>query len=277
MYAKIFFERFWEGDQRNELFVCMPFHDSFDNKFMNIIVPSSNAAGFQTAERVKENWEANVITDRIFDGISNSKMILFDLTDDPKSPCQFSKQINVNVLYELGIANAIREPEDIIMIRESSSAELPFDISGMKINFYKNELEITWLADKLKNALKGQEWFRSKRVGAAATSIDPIGFELMYNKGRLPEGYNHFGLKSLSPEAQISTLRLIDLGILWFASDVKEGYLEYAFRWTPFGREVIKRLGFKLLSEEEFKKSPDYDTFQKEHQEYLNQKGRSKQ
>jgi len=32
MYPKFFFERFWVGDQRNELFVCMPFHDSFDDK-----------------------------------------------------------------------------------------------------------------------------------------------------------------------------------------------------------------------------------------------------
>jgi len=116
MYAKFFFERFWAGDQRNELFVCMPFHDSFDNKFRNIVSPSAQRAGFEKAERVKEDWEANVITDRIFDGIANSKMILFDLADDPKSPCQFSKQINGNVLYELGVANSIREPEDILLI-----------------------------------------------------------------------------------------------------------------------------------------------------------------
>jgi len=271
MYAKFFFERFWEGDQRNELFVCMPFHDSFDNKFKNIIVPSSKKAGFESAERVKENWEANVITDRIFDGIANSKMILFDLTDDPKSPCQFSKQVNVNVLYELGIANAIREPEDIILIRESSSTQLPFDISGMNVNFYKEELEIAWLTEKLNNALKGQKWYNSKRVDAAAKSIDGIALQLMNSIGCRPEGKNHFHITGLPTEVKISVLRLIDLGILWFASGVDEGKVQHAYRWTSFGREVIKHLGIKLLSSEEFEASPEYEDYLKAQKEFKEQ------
>lgn len=276
MYAKFFFERFWAGDQRNELFVCMPFHDSFDMKFRDIINPSAKKAGFDKAERVKEDWAANVITDRIFDGIANSKMLLFDLTDDPKSPCQYYKQVNVNVLYELGVANVIREQEDIVLIREKSSAKIPFDISGLNINIYEGELKIDWLSEKLTKALEGQKWYMSKRVDAAAKSIDEIALYIMYEIGRRPKGKNHFNVVGRPPEVKMSVLRLIDLGILWFASGIDEKGLEHAYRWTPFGLEVIKRLGIKRLNEQEFEATPGYKDYLKAHDEYKKRKGKGK-
>jgi hypothetical protein len=272
MYPKFFFERFWMGDQKNELFVCMPFHDSFDKKFINVIGPSAEYAGFDKAERVKEDWEANVITDRIFDGIANSKLLLFDLTDDPKSPCQFSKQVNGNVLYELGIATAIREPEDLVLIRERSSVKVPFDISGININKYKGELTIDWLSNKLIKALKDQAWYTSKRVEAAAKSIDEIALHIMSTIGCRPQGMNHFNISGLPAEVKISILRLVDLGILWFASGIDMHGIEHAYHWTPFGCEVMKHLGIKLLTEKEFKSSAGYKDFLKARKEYLKKK-----
>jgi hypothetical protein len=274
MYPKFFFERFSAADQRNELFVCMPFHDSFDDKFRNIIDPSAKTAGFDKADRVKEDWKANVITDRIFDGIANSKMLFFDLTDDPKSPCQYSKQVNGNVLYELGVATAIREPEDIVLIREKSSVKIPFDISGLNINIYTGEFNIDWLSEKLTEALEGQKWYMSKRVDTAAKSIDDIAFNIMYEIGRLPEGKNHFNIVGRPLEFKISVLRLIDLGILWFASAINEKGREHAYRWTPFGLEVIKHLGINLLNEHEFEATPEYKEYLKAHDEYKKQKGK---
>lgn len=268
MYAKSFFELFWTADQRNELFVCMPFHDSFDGKFRDVIGPSAKKAGFDKAERVKEDWQANVITDRIFDGIANSKMLLFDLADDPISPCQFSKQVNGNVLYELGVANAIREPQDILLIRGGSPLKVPFDISGLNINVYEGELKAEWLSDKLKTALEKQKWYMSKRAQAAARSIDDNGFLLMATIGCRPQGYNHFNVMHQPQEVKMAVLRLMDLGILWFASSTAGGRLEHAYRWTPFGLEVIKHLGIKILTLDEFKARPEYEEVKKAHEAY---------
>lgn len=142
MYPKYFFERFWDGQQRNELFVCMPFDDSLDDKF-NDIVNGDVSAGFETATRVKEDWEPNVITDKIFDGIANSKMILFDLTHDPK--LEPLEQSNINVVYELGIANSIREPEDLLLIKEEPIGKLPFDISGLTVIPHPENMLADWL------------------------------------------------------------------------------------------------------------------------------------
>ena len=234
--------------------------------------PSAKKAGFEKAERVKEDWEANVITDRIFDRIANSKMLLFDLTDDPKSPCQFSKQVNGNVLYELGIANAIREPEDIVLIRAASDVKIPFDISGLNINMYDGELGIEWLLSKLTKALEDQAWYNSKRVDAAAKSIDDIALHIMNTVGCRPQGVNHFNIVGQPTEVKVSVLRLIDLGILWFASGIDKRGVEHAYRWTSFGREVMKHLGIKLLSSEEFKVSPGYKDYLKAQEGYQKQK-----
>lgn len=274
MYAKSFFQHFWAADQRNELFVCMPFHTSFDIKFKNIFDPGARKAGFDKAVRVDETWEANVITDKLFDGIANSKMLLFDLSDDPKAPCQYSKQVNSNVLYELGVANAMREPEDIVLMRENSVVNIPFDVSGLNINVYKGDLTPDWLVDKLKRILERQGWYKSKRVQAAARSIDDIGLELMVNVGKRPSGYNHFNVRGQPIEIRMAASRLVDLGILWLAT-AESGH-EHAYRWTPFGLEVVKFLGIRILTKEEFERSEEWKEVIRAQEEFRRRKEQSK-
>ncbi len=243
MYPKSFLENFWRGDQKNVLFVCMPFHDRLNEKF-NTIEKVAKELGFENAVRVKEDWISNDITHKILDGISNSKTLLFDLSDDPKSLCEFSKRVNENVLYELGIATAIREPEDILLIKKRSESEMPFDVRNLAINEYNEELEKEWLKEKLKVLLDNQKWYKSKRVEVAAKSIDSFGLKLIhfYYKER-PEKEDHFNDENMPIESKLAILRLLDLGFIWFAT-AKEGR-EYAYHWTLFGKEVIKYLGIK--------------------------------
>lgn len=63
-------------------------------------------------------------------------------------------------------------------------------------------------------------------------------------------------------------LRLVDLGILWFASAIHKKGHEHAYRWTPFGREVMKHLGIRLLTEDEFKNTPQYAVALKAKEEF---------
>ncbi|MBI4777049.1 MAG: hypothetical protein HY788_23195, partial [Deltaproteobacteria bacterium] len=226
---------------------------------------------FNMLREVNDLFQPPTVKDE-FDGVANSRMLLFDLTDDPKSPCQFSKQVNGNVLYELGIANAIREPEDILLIRESSVAQIPFDISGLHINIYERDLEVDWLHLKLEKALKEQEWYKSKRVDAAAKAIDEIGHMFMSKFGYRPKGFNHFNINGLSQTERMSVFRLIDLGIVKFESIAYDNYTEYAYHWTEFGREVMKHLGIKLLSMDDFKKTAGYADSLKARDEFRKRK-----
>jgi len=242
MWTKFFFERFWESEQRNELFVCMPFHQAFDKRFTDIIDPSARQSGFDKAVRVDQSIEGNVITDKIWDGIANSKMILVDLTDDPKS----NGHVNGNVLLELGVAQAMREPSAVIIIRDQDLSTADFDTRGLTINKQREgKLTTEWLTELLRDSVKNYDWSESKRVKAAAESIDDIGLRLMFQLGGSPKESTHFNTVKLNSLQKMSVLRLIDLGLLRFVTGGANKPSEHAYHWTPFGYAVMKYLHVK--------------------------------
>jgi len=250
MSVKRFLENFWESEQKNVLFVCMPLKDS--SKKFKKIKQAAKSVGFEHAINSSSFSHGDSISHMILDGVANSKMLLFDLSDDPKSKCKFSKQINENVLYELGIAVTIREPEDMVLIRsENSTSEIPFDIKDLKRNVY-TDLTADWLQKILKPNLDNQKWFLSKRVRKAADSIDPKSYEIMLYYGRIPLDYfDNFAYVPV--EEEHSLYRLMDLGIIRFNSLLVKNKYEYSYHWTPFGYEVMKHLKINKFTEEEAK------------------------
>lgn len=246
MWSKFFFERFWESEQRSELFVCMPFHHKFDERFAAIIEPSAKEAGFEKAVRVDQSTEGNVVTDKIWNGIANSKMILVDLTDDPGS----QGHVNGNVLLELGVAQAMREPSAVVIIRDQDPNAADFDARGLTINRPRDgNLTKKWLADLLCGSVKNYDWSESKRVKAAAESIDEIGLALMFQLGGSPQESTHFNTARFDSLQKMSILRLLDLGLLRFATGGANKPEEYAYHWTPFGYAVMKHLHIKRKRE----------------------------
>lgn len=255
MYPKYFFERFWEGEQRNELFVCMPFHPDLDSRFYDLIDSIAKKVGFDRAQRVSQNTEANVITDKIFDGIAHSKMILIDLSDDPKS----KGHANGNVLYEAGIAQTIREPSSIIIIREEDPSTADFDVRGFTINTPSDrKITFDWLYKLLKDGLINHNWSEAKRVKAVAESIDDYCLDLILKIASRPDGFNHFNTMTLAVEYKFAVLRLIDLGLVRFATGREKGPAEHAYWWTPFAYEVMKCLGVRRIKKDYFVKTNEY-------------------
>ncbi|GEM_PF-3225744 len=255
MWSKFFFERFWESEQRNELFVCMPFHHEFDERFSSIVDPSARGAGFDKATRVDQSTEGNVVTDKIWNGIANSKMVLVDLTDDPKS----NGHVNGNVLLELGAAQAMREPSSVVIIRDQNPREADFDVRGLTINQPPGgNLTKEWLVDLLAGSVKNHDWAQSKRVKAAAESLDEIGLMLMWEIGRRPTDWRHFNTVGLPAEVKMAVLRLMDLGILRLGTGGPQFPTEHAYHWTPFGNQVMRYLGINMMTLAEFEKTPQY-------------------
>lgn len=272
MYPKHFFERFWESEQKNQLFVGLPFDEKVNNTF-KVIDETAKKLGFEKAFRVGLETEANSINDRIFDAIANSKMLVFDLSDDTRT-----KEINHNVIYELGIANTIREPFDIVLIRKNSEnkTKLPFDIQGLNINFFEGEVTEEFIKNIIDSAMKNQEWHKSKRVRVAAESLDENGLSLINEIGRRPKGFNHFNSLGLDYNSKMSVLRLVDLGILKFAWAIwpeEKGY-EYAYHWTPFGYEVMRHIGLKQMTLEEFEKTPNYTKVKEANDNFVERKNK---
>lgn len=246
--SKAFSENFWEIEQRNVLFVLMPFHLSLDEKF-HAIENVAKKVGFDKAERIDGNLATDLIPAKILDGIANSRVLLFDLSDDPKSSC--CKEVNGNVLYELGVGNAIRESTDMLIIRSNSStSSIPFNIAQLPIHKHEDILDETWLGEKLRNVQENQEWHKSKRVRATAERVDmyPLLANIVdgyYRK--IPAGQpDHFNVGlTFDVATQISINRLLDLGILRLG--IGNEARELSYNWTPFGRAVMKHLGIEKV------------------------------
>ena len=272
MYPKHFFERFWESEQKNQIFVGLPFDGEVNNTF-NTIDKAAKELGFEKAFRVGLETEANSINDRIFDAIANSKILIFDLSDDTRT-----EEINHNVIYELGVANAIREPFDIILVRKKNEnkTKLPFDIQGLHINFFEGEVTKDFIKNIVESAIKNQEWHKSKRVRVAAESLDENGLTLINNIAKRPKGYNHFNSSEFDYNTKMSVLRLVDLGILKFAWAIwsqNKGY-EYAYHWTQFGYEVMKHIGLNQMTLEEFEKTPEYPQVKEANDSFVERKNK---
>ncbi|MBI4116285.1 hypothetical protein HY449_00910 [Candidatus Pacearchaeota archaeon] len=268
MYPKHFLERFWEGEQKNQIFLGAPFNDSIKKNF-SIIDDTAKKIGFERAFRVGIETEANSIPEIIFDSIANSRMLLFDLSDDnrfPKDNGNKFSRINQNVIYELGVATTIREPSDIVIIRKRIDKELnlPFDIQNLHINLFDNEISEEFIKRVINDAIKKQELYKNKRVLSAIESLDEIGLSLMKKIGRIPKGHNHFNSENMDINKKASLFRLIDLGIVKFAYSNWSGYnFEYAYHWTSFGYEVMKAMGINQMNDEEFEKSEEYKIVKK--------------
>ena len=258
MYPKTFFERFWGTEQKDELFVCMPFHSDFDARF-KLFDEAAKEAGFIKAIRVKEDSVSGEIKTSILSNIADSKIILVDLSDDPKTPCQYARHINGNVLYEAGIAHSMRGQEAVVLVRDCGNFEkVDFDVKGMNIHVPLKSGEFTkeWLVSLLKETRKSYDWSQEKRVKSTAESIDEGCLSLMLDIGSRPDGYNHFNREGFEITRRFSVLRLMDLGILWFNTGKERNPGEYAYHWTSFGYEVMNYLKIKrLTTEKEFEES----------------------
>lgn len=273
MSFKVRIENLWETEQRDELFVCMSFHDSLNHKF-DIIDKAARDAGFSGgAMRVDRYVEGEVIVDRIIAGILNSRMVLLDLSDDPEILCGYANQRNENVLFELGIACSIREKEDLILIKnKKSKGKLPFNIKDLRYKEHDEELTSEWLMEILKTAIENQKRHNKKRLELTKQSLTPNELLIMDIFGRLPtEHYNdnfmltqpgdlHIPVTDVFLEGESgsslvikeqSIYRLLDIGVLRLNLD--DPGKVFSYWWTSFGYELMKYIKREKYSEEEIR------------------------
>src|SRR5689334_15398165 len=105
MYPKTYVENFREFRREKELFVMMPFSDAFGERWERVIVPSATAVGLR-AFRVDSRVVSDSILSDILSGISRATLLVADVSTDANG------YRNANVLYELGLAHAVRQPEE---------------------------------------------------------------------------------------------------------------------------------------------------------------------
>ena len=93
------------------------------------------------ASRVDENFTAGFIILEIVKLIEQAGFLIFDLTEE-----------RPNVYYELGYAHGVGNAPSNILLVARKDAELHFDISGLRIQFYTSTED---LRKVIRASLKG--------------------------------------------------------------------------------------------------------------------------
>lgn len=262
-----YFNNFLIRDREPIIFACLPFIKKCTERLENIIKPAVESLGL-TLENSSDEKSGKEITERIYEGINASRILLFDLSMDDRH----GDKVNPNVAYELGIARSIRSDNDILLITDAQDIEkeIFFDIRGMNISKVDSNFNKERFCQILDLILKKQEYYEDKRIEAISRLVDGEGIKLMFDIGRRPDDYNHFNTRYMPAENKLSALRLLDLGIVkteWHC--YAKGY-EYAYHWTSLGRAVMKYMNMTKITLEDFKKMPEYKEALAFNQEYHN-------
>ncbi len=258
MLPKNFFENHFTGEIKNEFFVALASDNSYNKKLSALEKAASNLEPKLKVVSIQQDSEIDDITYKIFNAISHSKLLLFDLSDDERLTIELenkktTKEINANVMYELGVALTFRDKSEIILVRKKSERgfeELPFDIKNIGIISYENESEIEKIIFK-----KAQEKLERKKeiVEGIAHSFDDIAYYLIktsilnragnlrhFNIQDETENLQKFPTLQVSKEqVRLSVLKLLDLGLIKLEAYEGRPGAGAAYHWTDLGKNIL--------------------------------------
>lgn len=247
MYPRDYFETYWRHEIREEVFVAMPFHDEFSSIWNDGIKPSidDDIPGPIKARRVDATiLSGSIITD-ILDGIAHSKLVLADISVATSG--KWAGQRNGNVMYEVGLAHAVRQSTEILLIR-SDNEPINFDVAHINIhNYDPNDIETTRskISNLANDLLKQIEQEKSLMVTKALDGLDSDSIRYIQEYGVhgpfLGPEPKTMGEQLISITHKAALARLQHLGIVKCA--MLPGTSVPAYELTNFGIAVAKRLG----------------------------------
>ena len=247
MYPREFFDSYWRPEIRDEVFVAMPFHDEFALIWAQCFEPAIrlDLDVRLTSRRVDGSVLSGSIVTDILDGIAHSRIVLADISVAAEG--RWAGQRNGNVMYEVGLAHAVRQTTEVLLVR-SDSEPISFDVAGLNIRAYdRSDMpgSRALIAGYLRDLLQQVEQEKSLKVERAIGHLDSISVRYLAEyaahgafAGPDPKTMAD-ELVSVSNRAALANLQ--HLGILRSHQLGDGGGV--VFSSTAFGDAVMRRLG----------------------------------
>ena len=221
----------------------MSFAPEYEVRYRDVIKPAIESLMVKgqmlQAYRVDISKSGDSILTDIMEGIAHSQMIVADLSAIGRDSKSGHSYRNGNVMYEVGIALACRQSEEVLLVRDDEDRFL-FDVSTvphMKLDFTDPPRARRLLNAQLTERLRAQTYVRDARVHRALAALTPGELGILRNHAHLDENVawgwkdEGFGLLAALP-------RLLDKQIIKIIGYSDEGFPGYHF--TPFGRVVAQ-------------------------------------
>lgn len=103
-------------------FVTMPFANPLGSYYASVYEPAIKKAGLRAVRADADIYGTGKIIDQIWDGINSARVLVAELTNR-----------NPNVLYELGLAHALKKP---VVLVSSNEGDVPFDVKHVRVIYY---------------------------------------------------------------------------------------------------------------------------------------------
>ena len=248
----------------------MSFDAAFMPRYENVIAPAINSIEYLDEplepHRVDLRTISNSVLTEIEGGLSEYRLIFVDITTIGKIEDKAIR--SANVMYELGIAHAVRLPEEVLVFR-SDNDFLPFDTTNIRVNWYAPDDDMEAAIEEVQacinDALTEIELVRHKLVDDIVAHTD-VASLMMLSDAATPQGLSPPPRKTMgevvSNLTRSSTLmRMLDRGLITadFVSstpatwgpdtNITDFELEtlQVYRITPLGDAVRKKLAKKLV------------------------------
>jgi len=238
----------------------------FDERWKNVIDPAIRGVERNNVplepQRVDIRQVSDSILTEILTGISRSLVVFADVT----SLGEFENRPvrNSNVMYEVGLAHAIRMPEEVILFR-SDNEELLFDIANVRVNSYDPdgdpENALRKVGTTIVEAIKEIDLKKNLSVKAAAESLDHTCLEILLSSvakgGVYPPQMKTVGQALANVRHLLAISRLLELGALktnYFLitpglfADLKDQPIEKIMKYelTQFGNVLIEHIASEM-------------------------------
>jgi hypothetical protein len=239
MHPNAFLETHWRLELRPQIFVAMSFSPAYDQRFTTVIKPAIESVRFKgcplTAVRVDNSKTGDSILTDILDGIAHCQMVLADVSTLGRDAVTSAPYRNGNVMYEVGIALACRQPQEVLLIRDDKERFL-FDVSTiphMHLNFGDVATTRDRLRDEIVARLRERDYFRDARVQLAIAQLTAE------DERNTVWGREMSGLTTWN---SVATSRLLDKQIIRIAGRFDNEKKNVAFMFTDLGWIVQQRL-----------------------------------
>jgi hypothetical protein len=179
MYPQNYFNLFPPFPRNNTVFVAMSFDSKLNHRWENVIQPAISTVSHDgnplEAKCVDTRRIGDSILTEILTHIRNARLIFADVSligQIAKRPVR-----NGNVMYEVGIAHAVRLPEEVLLFR-SDNKPLLFDVANVRVNHYEPDKDTTTacslVIDAINEALREVELKKHLAVQATAHALDSV-------------------------------------------------------------------------------------------------------
>ena len=177
MYPHAYFDLFPPMPRVRRVFVAMSFDQQFERRYRDVIVEGIRSVTISghalEAHRVDSRHVSDSILTEILQGISDDQLVLADVTAIGRlneMPVR-----NANVMYEVGLAHAVRRPEEVLIFR-SDSDQLAFDLANIRVNHYDPDGDpqaaMRSVSTALQAALDEQNLLQSLAIRRALSRLD---------------------------------------------------------------------------------------------------------